>query len=153
MKYGDFSSLVQLGVGLHAGTALLQLYGEFGLQPIERAIARVRDVLEPNAASLRGKLAQVEAELAIFKIQLFNEYKRHVRINFVVAIILTLFLIYISFFAECTIDFTWALVFLAFSCLPAPITLLVLWFDASKQIRPLRSRLNALEQSALRSTT
>jgi hypothetical protein len=150
LKYGDFSSLVQLGVGLHAGTALLQLYGEFGLQPIERAIARVRDVLEPQDV-LHEQLAKIEAELAIFKIQLFNEYKRHVRINFVVAIILTLCLVYISFFAEEAIDFTWALIFFALSCLPAPVTLLALWHDASNQIRPLRGRLTKLEDSALRS--
>ena len=32
MKYGDFSSLVQLGAGLHIGTAFLQVYGELGVE-------------------------------------------------------------------------------------------------------------------------
>ena len=45
MKYGDFSSVVQLGVGLHVGTALLQLYGELGVQPLVRVLNRTRSLL------------------------------------------------------------------------------------------------------------
>ena len=41
MKYGDLSSVVQLGVGLHVGGAVLQLFGELGV-PLERRIARIR---------------------------------------------------------------------------------------------------------------
>lgn len=44
MKYGDFSSVVQLGVGLHVGTVVLQLYGDIGLQPLNRALARLRSL-------------------------------------------------------------------------------------------------------------
>ena len=42
IKYGDFSSLVQLGVGLHVGTALLQLYGELAVEPLTRTLDRTR---------------------------------------------------------------------------------------------------------------
>jgi hypothetical protein len=43
MTFGDFSSLVQLGVGLHAGTALFQLLSEFGVAPLERRLGRLED--------------------------------------------------------------------------------------------------------------
>ncbi|MBQ8102226.1 MAG: hypothetical protein IJ127_04865 [Afipia sp.] len=153
MKYGDFSSLVQLGAGVHAGTALLQLYGEFGLQPVERAMARIKDVLQEDATdksnTLRARLDQLEGELAIFRIKLFNEYKKYVKINFVVAILLMGCLAFISFVFDDEISFGVALFFLSLSCLPAPITLLVLWFDANAEIKPLRDRIAKLEEAVV----
>jgi hypothetical protein len=147
MKYGDFSSLVQLGVGLHAGTALLQLYGEFGLQPVERAIARLKYALSDQDAASDdlGRLSQLEAELSIFKIQLFNEYKKYMKGNLVIAGILTVCLVYIAFYNDDAISTGWALMLAVLSCIPAPITLAVLWFDAAQQIRPLRNKVSRLE--------
>lgn len=154
MKYGDFSSLVQLGVGLHAGTALLQLFGEFGLQPIERQMARIKDVLEDEegkskSSELSGKLSQLDAELAIFRIKLFNEYKKYVRANFGIAAILVLCLVIISFVFDYEIDSSVAILFAALSCLPAPITLFSLWVDASKEVKPLRKRIVELEDAVV----
>jgi hypothetical protein len=147
MKYGDFSSLVQLGVGLHAGTALLQLYGEFGLQPVERAIARLKYALSDQDAPPDNldRLSQLEAELSIFKIQLFNEYKKYMKGNLVIAGVLTACLTYIAFYNDDTISTVWAGCLAVLSCIPAPITLAVLWLDATRQISPLRNRVSRLE--------
>jgi hypothetical protein len=46
MKNGDLSSVVQLGVGLHVGTAVLQIFADFGVTPLERRIARVRTLFQ-----------------------------------------------------------------------------------------------------------
>jgi hypothetical protein len=91
MKYGDFSSLVQLGVGLHAGTALLQIYGEIGVQPLIRTLTRIRKLLEGEVATEEpavDNLDQLDTEFDIFRIQLFNEFKRYVIANFAVATVL-----------------------------------------------------------------
>ena len=52
MKYGDLASIVQLGVGLHVGTAVLQLYGELGVQPLERKISGIRRLFRISAIRL-----------------------------------------------------------------------------------------------------
>jgi len=67
MKYGDFSSLVQLGIGLHLGTALLQMYGELGVAPLVRTIDRVRSLYlvpegEQPPKSLKEELERLESK-------------------------------------------------------------------------------------------
>lgn len=152
MKYGDFSSLVQLGVGLHAGTALLQIYGEIGVQPLIRTLTRIRKFLEGEVAaeeSAVDNLDQLDTEFDIFRIQLFNEFKRYVIANFVVATVLIIILIVISYKADDTLPDMLSVVFVFVSVLPAPITLCVLWSNASRQLRPLKLRADALERQVL----
>lgn len=157
MKYGDFSSLVQLGVGLHFGTAVLQLYGELGVQPLVRTIARTRSLfLVPDddrpPKAIEDQLDRIESKYEIFKIRLFNEYKRYVLVNSVVALLLAILLTVIAFKADDIITEDWQSVtalIVALSLLPAPITLCVLWYDAAKQVRPMKQEADALEERAL----
>jgi hypothetical protein len=138
MNYGDFSGLVQLGVGLHLGTALLQLYGELGVQPLVRTIGRTRSLFvvpqdQRPPKAIEEELDRLESRYEIFKIQLFHEYKRYVAANSVVAVILTVVLIILTFKAEDPIPEKWdwvTVILVAISVLPAPITLGALWFDA-----------------------
>jgi hypothetical protein len=84
MKYGDFSSLVQLGVGIHLGTALLQLYGELGVQPLVRTIARIESLFVDETElpkDVEDELRRLECDFDIFKIRLFNEYKSFVKLR------------------------------------------------------------------------
>jgi hypothetical protein len=152
MKYGDFSSVVQLGVGLHAGTALLQVYGEIGVAPLVRALTRIRSLLKdadpPNEAD-RDDLDQLDADFDIFRIQLFNEFKKYVVINFTVAAALICILTVISYKAEDPLPNTLSILLVVVSVIPAPVTLAALWIDASRQLRPLKARADALERRAL----
>jgi hypothetical protein len=160
MKYGDFSSLVQLGVGLHVGTALLQLYGELGVQPLVRTIGRTRSLFlvpegERPPKTIEDELDRLESKYEIFKIQLFKEYRNHVAINSIVAIILAIILIILAFKADDPIseNWEWTTVFMAaFSIFPAPITLGVLWFDAGKRVKPMKAEADKLEKRALTSS-
>lgn len=157
MKYGDFSSLVQLGVGLHFGTALLQLYGELGVAPLVRTIARTRSLFavpkdERPPKAIEDDLDRLESKYEIFKIQLFNEYKKYVFFNLAVAFVLAVMLAIIAFKADDTIADAWEpvtvlIVFL--SIFPAPITLGVLWFDAGRQVKPLKFEADKVEERAL----
>lgn len=153
MKYGDFSSLVQLGVGLHLGTALLQLYGEIGLQPMLRLIGRIRSLLEgqedDTKVSLLEDLLQLETDFDIFRIRLFNEYKLMVLINSIFAGILLLVLVWISYAASSPLSAGISVLLVSLCILPAPITLGVLWYEASKELRPLRERAKQLERRTL----
>jgi hypothetical protein len=150
MKYGDFASLVQLGVGLHAGTALLQLYGEIGMQPLMRTLSRIRSLVSDEASlSTKEDLEQLESDFDIFRIRLFNEFKKYVVINLAAATLLVAILVWISYKADNPLSDSLSVVFVLVSVFPAPATLGTLWFDASRQLRPLTGRANDLQSRAL----
>ena len=157
MKYGDFSSLVQLGVGLHVGTAILQLYGEIGTEPLVRSLARIRGLLSeepnPSSAELLEEYDQLASDYDIFKIRLFNEFKKYIKMNACVAAALVVVLIIIAFKADDAIDEYWTIMTIpvvALSVLPAACTLGALWYDASKFVGPMKARADKLEDKALR---
>src|SRR4051812_35773647 len=92
MNYGDFSSVVQLGVSLHLGTALLQFYGDLGIQPFIRIMDCIKSLFGDPASKpvdgIRQEFEQLESEFEIFKIRLFNEYRKYVYLNTGVALLL-----------------------------------------------------------------
>src|SRR5689334_3204346 len=105
MKYGDLSSIVQLGVGLHIGTAVLQMYGELGIAPLERRISRIRRLFqgpEPERPprELEEELNIVESRYGLFKIEFFREYRWCVVLNTAVAVLLATALIVIAVKAD-----------------------------------------------------
>ena len=159
MKYGDLSSLVQLGVGLHVGTALLQIYGDLGVAPLARTIERLRSLFaapegERPSQALKEELEPLESKYEIFRIQLFQEYRKYVRVNSAVAAILAIFLVVIAYIAHDDVaqGYEWTTVaMVALSLLPAPLTLGVLWFDANRQVKPMKDRADDLEARALAS--
>lgn len=159
MKYGDFASLVQLGVGLHVGTALLQLYGELGVAPLTRALGRTRSLFAaPNnerpPAIIEEELERLESRYEIFKVRLFKEYRKYVFFNLGAAGLLAGMLIGIAFKTDDPITDGWewvAIVTVAMSVLPGPISLAALWFDANRQLKPMRETADELEERATRS--
>jgi hypothetical protein len=155
MKYGDFSSLVQLGVGLHLGTAVLQLYREFGLQPLIRTLERIKALtgeLKKNKEEIIAKSDQLHADFEIFKIEFFKEFRKYVLINLAFAVALLICLIVISIAAESELHPGAAVILVAISILPASISLGVLWFDTSRRLTPLKERADKLEQEAIRAS-
>lgn len=149
MYYGDFSSVVQLGVGLHLGTALLQMYGEIGLQPMIRSIGRLHSVAEdpnhPPADQHRDELESILSRFEVFKIQMFTEYRRYLFANSANAVLLTVILVLISYCYSAPISPQLSIIFVTLSVLPAPITLFCLWYDATRALRPLLDAATALE--------
>lgn len=157
MKYGDFSSIVQLGVGLHIGTAVLQLYGEIGAEPLVRALSRIRasidDLDKTKGQEARDEYEQLASDYDIFKIRLFNEYKNYIKINSFVAFALFVLLVTIAFKNDDPIEGDWVMItipIVALAFLPALVTLGSLWFDASRLANALMVRADALEQRVLR---
>jgi hypothetical protein len=157
MKYGDLSNIVQLGVGLHVGTAVLQLYSEFGMAPMDRRLARIRELFKLPAGecpspSLREELDRLEGRYGLFKISFFNRYRWLVVFNSVIAAILGVFLIFIACNAADPIrdGYEWFVVFsISLSFLPAPLMLGALWWDARQRVAPLKKAANDIEARAL----
>jgi hypothetical protein len=150
----------QLGVGLHIGTALLQLYGELAVKPLTRTLGRTRSLFlapqdERPPKAIEEELEELESRYEIFKIRLFYEYRWYVFFNLVVAVVLAITLVILAYKAEdpITEDWFWTTIgMVALSILPGPISLAALWFDASSQVRPLRQEAEKLEKRATQST-
>jgi hypothetical protein len=125
MKLGDFSSLVQLGVGLHAGTALLQSVTEFAGTPLSRRIERLRTLAElkakrdPKYDDCLESAANLLGTLEVKKIQFFNEYKEVAKANGGVAIALCFLLAVQAFLADQCIPISVGLFIVALSLFPA----------------------------------
>lgn len=159
MKYGDFSSLVQLGVGLHVGTALLQLYGELGVAPLTRALGRTRSLFsapenERPPADIEEDLDRLESRYEIFKVRLFKAYRKYIFFNLGAAGLLAAILIVIAFKADDPVTDGWGwttIAMCAFSVLPGPMSLVMLWFNASRQVKPMCKTADELEERATRS--
>jgi hypothetical protein len=159
MKYGDFASLVQLGVGLHVGTALLQLYGELGVAPLARALSRTGGLFaapenERPPKEIEEELERLESRYEIFKVRLFKEYRKYVFFNLLTAALLAIILTIIAFKADDAITPAWewtTILMPVLSVLPGPISLAVLWIDANRQVKPMRATADELEERATRS--
>ena len=59
--------VVQLGVGLHVGTALLQLYGELGVEPLARVLERTRSLFAAPQEERPPKAIEEELERLVFR--------------------------------------------------------------------------------------
>lgn len=149
MKYGDFSSLVQLGVSLHLAMVALQHYGDVGVGPLAHTIGRIRSSWTGKgrhpSRELEAELDALEADFKKFKLRMVTEFKEYWAINTTTAVLLVGFLALISWRADDALPNWLAIVFLAFSVLPAPITLFALWRDATSAIRPIKARADELE--------
>jgi hypothetical protein len=100
-------------------------------------------------ADVADELVRVESDFEIFKIQHFNAYKKFVKANFGVATALVILLTVLAYMADTEIppEFTVGLV--AISILPAPISLAMLWIDASNSSKQIRERAEKLERRAI----
>lgn len=134
MTLGDFSSVVQLGVGLHAGTALLEPIAEFTQSALSRRLGRLHKIAElklkhgrPGAQDVYDHASDLLGDLEVKKVQFFNEYKTVVEVNGAVAIVLALLLALLAFrFSEETNAIIGSMITLT-SLGPASASLLFLW--------------------------
>ena len=158
MTLGDFSSVVQLGVGLHAGTALLQSITELTESPLSRRLSRLHKIAEvklssdPIVQDLHDQANDLIGDLEIKKVQFFNEYKEVVAINAACAIVLALLLAVIAFlFGEETHLIIGFLITLA-SFGPASASLLFLWSRWNSNTEELRQSVESLHKQLLGGT-
>jgi len=117
-----------------------------------RILARIRRLATESAhvqSECGEELEVLEGEFEVFKIRLFNEYRFLVFLNAAAALLLVVALLVISFAAEHVIPIEVGVVFSMFSILPAPITLGILWSNASSVLEPLMDRARSLQSKAL----
>jgi hypothetical protein len=157
MYYGDLSSIVQLGVGLHVGSAVLQLYSELGMAPMERRIARIKTLFnlpadERPSVEIREQFERLEGRYQVLKIAIFRQYQWLMSVNSAVALILAILLIIITCKASdhITREFDWFIVIsIALSVLPAPILLGFLWIEARRRMIFLSEEFDVIEERAI----
>jgi hypothetical protein len=152
IKYGDFSSLVQLGVGLHLGAAILQLFPEFAAAPLQRAVARIKQgAAEVSVGDdMTEECNKLEGDYQLFQIGLFHKTKHLVKSNFAVALILIGILTAISYKAQDDLNESLSVLIAFLSVVPAFLTLAVLWWNTRDDLSNLKKRANELEKRVFR---
>jgi hypothetical protein len=152
MTLGDFSSVVQLGVGLHAGTALLQSIADLTATPLSRRLRRLREISEAKLArnasfqDIHDQACDLAGDLEIKKVQFFNEFRKVVAVNTAVSGALALLLGVIAFFFGEEIDVGIGLLIALASFVPAPLSLGFLWSRWSANTVSLRESIDALHR-------
>ncbi|MCW2272732.1 hypothetical protein GJ654_01400 [Rhodoblastus acidophilus] len=173
MKLSDFESLVQLGVGIHAGTAFFSMLNEIQLQPIAGRIAEVeawlkdckskyidnkrgfyfyeflnkknKTELEIKVDELIDKLNGIRTSIKICRIQHFNEFKKLTKINFSVGGLLLMVLVVASFCPDAELN-VWTAILLSGLCFcPALWSFIRLWRRGRDALAPALDRLAFLE--------
>ena len=151
MNVQDFFSIVQLGIGIHAGTAILQISGEFGVAPVERRVAAMESWIrqeKERGFELEGesdKLALVRVDLILFKANYDHLYTRSVYGTFAFGGLLTLMLAGMSFFAQAEICLMTGLMIVGLSVLPALVIFGRLWWKSSGALAPIETKVKVLE--------
>jgi hypothetical protein len=155
MKLSDFSSVVQLGVGLHAGTALVQSVAEFTGTPLSRKIDRLTALAEARAArdvdyaECYETALNLAGDLEIKKIQFFNEYKLVVYVSGGFAVGLCVLLAALALAAGWETPIWVATFIISISFGPAGILLWLLHSRWITNTRTLATRVQTLEERLL----
>lgn len=156
MKVQDFFSLVQLGVGIHAGTAILQLAAEFGIPPVERRFLIVeRWVNEEKKVGkcvvrLEEALTDIFFDIVIFREQYFQEYRMFSKYLFGCAGILAIFLIVMSFMSDVDISWPVGVALSVVNFAPACVLYTLLSRRVSKASNPIVAKIENLENTLRR---
>lgn len=148
----DFFSVVQLGIGLHAGTALLQVSAELGAVPLERRLNMLEEQvkeLDPsrqNYEDIFEELKDIKSNWAIYNIRQYNTYRKMVVSTFVCAGLLTMILAVLSFLASAEISMIWGILLVGVSLAPAAVIFCYFWEKMQTALNPIEVRLVEFEK-------
>jgi hypothetical protein len=151
MNVQDFFSIVQLGVGIHAGTAILQLSGELGVSPVERRLSNISSWLEQENADealldeIREDMQIEKTNLIVYKAQYANAYRLSVNLNFAFGALLAVVLVFMSFLASSSIGTLLALILVLLCFLPATLIFCWFWHVSNEALLPIRDAVSRLE--------
>jgi hypothetical protein len=163
MKLGDFASVLQLGVGLHVGSALLQTVAEFASSPISKRIERLaklatlrRTRLEAIGSSETAAATALEDDtldtlstLELKKVQFFNEYRIAAIVNTCAAAALFALLVLAAVEADfCIHGFAAALIVIS-SFAPAVLSLAILWVRWDVNTKDIHAGIKSIERRLL----
>lgn len=155
MIVSDLFPIVQLGVGLHGGTALFQSFFELAGTPLANRAARLAQLAEvkarrnPKFQDQLDRANDLLGDLEIVRLNFHREYKQLVLVNGGFAICLVLALSVMSFCARETIPWLAASLFLALSVFPAGVSLVVLHCSWSAKTKAIRDVVAAIETALL----
>jgi hypothetical protein len=152
MKVQDFFSIVQLGVGIHVGTAILHLIGEFGVAPVERRIENIAMWLREESAGIKledeeEELKDIQLLVHIYKTEYTNEYRKLAIGMIGVAGVLAFALAIMSFVADSDISIVVGLGLVLLSFVPAMIAFAYMLQKATAALAPIIRQVDGMEGS------
>jgi hypothetical protein len=158
IKLSDFSSVLQLGVGLHAGTVLLQAIAEFASSPVSHRVERLarmarlkrarfeRDGKDTSGVdAIESEILDTQSALELKKVQLFTEYKYAAGLNSIVALVLFGLLVWAAIAADHELSLGLACFIVFLSAGPAIFSLLLLWWRWHSNTSGIRASIKKLE--------
>lgn len=159
MSLSDFSSVLQLGVGLHAGTALLQPILEFASTPIvaraerlariaELRVDRLRRTGKPHsrAETLLNDLNDIRGLLALDRVLFFQEYKIAASANAVFAAVLYGLLSWAALHPDRGVGPLLATCLIGLSMGPAVASLAILWWRWRTNTSSIEEKLDTFQK-------
>ncbi|WP_157158537.1 hypothetical protein [Bradyrhizobium sp. WSM1253] len=162
MKLSDFSSVLQLGVGLHLGTALLQSIAEFASSPLSKRIERLaklaalrrtrlekRSDLAEMSLELENEVLDLHSTLELRKVQFFNEYRIAAVVNTIAAVGLFCLLVWAAVQAEDPASIYLAIFLIGASFAPAVLSLGTLWWRWNVNTVDVRKTTAEIERKLL----
>jgi hypothetical protein len=158
MKLSDFSSVLQLGVGLHAGTVLLQAIAEFASAPMSHRIERLARVAQLRRQrfehdgkdtsaieAIQSDILDAQSALELKKVWFFMEYKIAAAMNSIVALTLFGFLVWAAIVADYEVSPRLAFLIVFLSAGPAILSLLTLWWRWHSNTNGIRTTIQKQE--------
>lgn len=154
MNVQDFFSVVQLGVGIHAGTAFLQLSSEMRVAPTERRLENVgRWINEEKVragthitSNIEEEFDEIQTNLRVYRQIFQNKYTIHSCLTFGFGAAILFMLCVMSFIADTKITELTGLFIVLFSICPALFIFISFWHDSSQALRPIEDSIAALER-------
>ncbi|WP_262048390.1 hypothetical protein [Bradyrhizobium sp. Bra78] len=160
MSLSDFSSVLQLGVGFHAGTALLQPILEFASTPIvaraerlariaELRVARLQRTGKPyaGAETLLNDLNDIRSVLALDRVLFFQEYKIAATANAAFALVLYALLSWAAMQPDHKVDLLFAICLIGLSAGPALASLSILWWRWRTNTSSIEEKLDIFQKA------
>ncbi|WP_431204378.1 hypothetical protein ACQ86E_04455 [Bradyrhizobium betae] len=160
MSLSDFSSVLQLGVGFHAGTALLQPILEFASAPIVARAERLARVAElrvvrlqrtgnphSGAEALLNDLNDLRGVLALDRVLFFQEYRIAAGANAIFALVLYGLLSWAAMKPDHNVGPLLAIFLIGLSAGPALASLSILWWRWRTNTSSIEKKLDIIQKA------
>ncbi|WP_158812009.1 hypothetical protein [Beijerinckia sp. L45] len=155
MKLSDFSSVVQLGVGLHAGAALLQLASDLATAPLSRKLRQIETLAESRLHTHKESQVHLDrakdliTDLQIAGIGFDKQYRQLIKVNGIVSLALITLLVWLSVDADREVCWLGASAICALSIVPALFSFALYGWQWSRYTGALKLDVEKLQSEAV----
>lgn len=156
MSVQDFFSVVQLGAGLHFGTALLQLAGGLESASMDRRFQALQNwAIEArdegvDTGEVFDQIKNLRASIERFKSQHDQEYRKFAYVMLAIGCILSIKLSVMSFFASCDAPTWLGASFVLISIAPVFIIYAIITYRTKRHTSVISPKFDDIREALLK---